>query len=93
MSKGLDRDFLLRFAVRLDQALDRQDEQNEKLAELTRRQETSAKCQVWLTERFSKLIMEKGINETLADYEAEKKRRARFYDGHPGIPRKVLRDD
>ncbi len=93
MSKGLDQDFLLKLALRLDRALDRQDEQTEKLLELAGRLETSCKCQQWLTQRFSRLILEKSIHETLADCEAEKKRRERFYDGHPGVPRKVLSHD
>ncbi len=86
MSKGLDHDFLRELALTLNRITDKQLELADKL-------ETSARCQVWLTERFSRLILEKGIHQALSEYESDKNRRNRFYDGWPGVPRKVVNHD
>ncbi len=86
MSKGLDQDFLRELALTLDRITDKQLELADKL-------ETSARCQVWLTERFSRLILEKGIHQALSEYESDKSRHHRFYPGWPGVPRKVVDHD
>ena len=86
MSKGLDQDFLRELALTLDRITDKQLELADKL-------ETSARCQVWLTERFSRLILEKGIHQALSEYESDKNRHDRFYAGWPGVPRKVVDHD
>ena len=86
MSKGLDQDFLRELALTLNRITDKQLELADKL-------ETSARCQVWLTERFSRLILEKGIHQALSEYESDQNRRHRFYAGWPGVPRKVVNHD
>lgn len=86
MSKGLDQDCIRDVVLTLDGITD-------KLLECADKLETSARCQVWLTERFSRLILEKGIHQALSEYESDKNRRNRFYDGWPGVPRKVVDHD
>jgi len=82
----VDKDFIRDVVLTLDGIAN-------KLLKCADKLETSARCQVWLTERFSKLILEKGIHQALSEYESDKNRHHRFYAGWPGVPRKVVDHD
>ncbi|MDA2928476.1 hypothetical protein MYX84_00785 [Acidobacteria bacterium AH-259-O06] len=83
MRDKVDEGFVINLAVQLDQALDRVNEMAERMEELT-------KFHAYVLQQSRIQVTEKTIWDELDKYEAKLKQSKKFYDGYPGVPKKVF---
>ena len=66
---------------------------NDRQEELLDRQEKLLKAGVLMLDQATLKIIEKGIWDTLTEYEKRQKQSRRFYSGYPGVPKRILKEE